>query len=321
MTLRFFMTGIAALTLTACSNASNTAETITEAAETAVTTEQNGQDITTTVAKTLQPDTEQVKAPSLEDILNAQDDAYKARYGARNPQATLEYVGIEPGMSVAEVLPGGGWYTKLLLPYLGEKGEIIGVDYDLNMWKKFEGFATPEFLEKRKSWAQTWSKDASEWRKEGDATIKATSFGSIPKDMKNTIDVIFIVRALHHLNRFDQAHWDSFIKDSKAILKPGGHIAIVQHRGPEGNDDVWANGDNGYLKQSYVIEQMQKAGFELAKEPSEINANPKDQPNNEDMIWRLPPTLGTSRNDPELKAKMEAIGETDRMTLLFRVAK
>jgi predicted methyltransferase len=36
------------------------------------------------------------------------------------------------------------------------------------------------------------------------------------------------------------------------------------------------------------------------------------------MVWRLPPTLATSGNDAALKAKMQAIGESDRMTLKFR---
>jgi predicted methyltransferase len=50
----------------------------------------------------------------------------------------------------------------------------------------------------------------------------------------------------------------------------------------------------------------------------EINANPKDKPSDSDMVWRLPPTLATSKDNPELKAQMEAIGETDRMTLQFK---
>jgi len=66
-----------------------------------------------------------------------------------------------------------------------------------------------------------------------------------------------------------------------------------------------------------VIAAFQKAGFELV-EASEINANPKDQPTESDVVWRLPPTLATSKDNPELKAQMEAIGETDRMTLKFR---
>ncbi|NLG75036.1 MAG: methyltransferase, partial [Xanthomonadaceae bacterium] len=76
-------------------------------------------------------------------------------------------------------------------------------------------------------------------------------------------------------------------------------------------------GDAGYVKQSAVVAAFEKAGFELIGS-SEINANPKDQPTEEDVVWRLPPTLATSRDDPELRKQMEAIGESDRMTLKFR---
>jgi predicted methyltransferase len=51
---------------------------------------------------------------------------------------------------------------------------------------------------------------------------------------------------------------------------------------------------------------------------SEINANPKDQPTEQDVVWRLPPTFAMSKDKPEHKAQMEAIGESDRMTLKFK---
>jgi predicted methyltransferase len=51
---------------------------------------------------------------------------------------------------------------------------------------------------------------------------------------------------------------------------------------------------------------------------SDINANDKDQPSGDDIVWRLPPTYGTSGDDEELKAKYAAIGESNRMTLKFR---
>jgi predicted methyltransferase len=51
---------------------------------------------------------------------------------------------------------------------------------------------------------------------------------------------------------------------------------------------------------------------------SEINANPADRPAVEEFVWRLPPTLATSRENEELKAQMIAIGESDRMTLKFK---
>ena len=101
------------------------------------------------------------------------------------------------------------------------------------------------------------------------------------------------------------------------ILKPGGVVGVVQHRAAESADDGWANGDNGYVKQSRIISVFESAGFELV-ETSEINVNPRDQPTQEEFVWRLPPTLGTSQEDEELRAEMEAIGESDRMTLKFR---
>ena len=71
------------------------------------------------------------------------------------------------------------------------------------------------------------------------------------------------------------------------------------------------------MKQSAVIAAFEKAGFQLV-EKSELNANPKDQPSEADIVWRLSPTLATSKDNPELQAQMKAIGETDRMTLKFK---
>ena len=59
-------------------------------------------------------------------VLAAQPDEAKARYEYRHPQETIEFFGIEPGMTVVEGLPGGGWYSKILLPYLGSDGHLVG---------------------------------------------------------------------------------------------------------------------------------------------------------------------------------------------------
>ncbi|MEM9670256.1 MAG: methyltransferase domain-containing protein [Pseudomonadota bacterium] len=258
-------------------------------------------------------------ATLLSGILDAQAEENQARFDDRNPAETLEFFGIAPGMTVAEILPGGGWYTKILLPYLGDEGALIGIDYSIDMWSKFGGFATPEFLEAKETWAETWTEGALEWRGDTEAGVSALVFGSRDPATDGTVDAVLMIRALHHLNRFntdEKNYMDEALADIHALLKPGGTFAIVQHRGPEENDDEWAKGDNGYMKQSAVIAMVEAAGFELAAE-SEINANPKDVPTNEEFVWRLPPSLGTSEDDPELKAQMEAIGETDRMTLKF----
>jgi predicted methyltransferase len=67
----------------------------------------------------------------------------------------------------------------------------------------------------------------------------------------------------------------------------------------------------------FLVSRMEAAGFEFVAE-SAINANEKDQPTDSDIVWRLPPSLATSRENPELRAEMVALGESNRMTLKFR---
>ncbi|WP_306252890.1 class I SAM-dependent methyltransferase [Parvularcula sp. IMCC14364] len=313
--MKYLMLGAAALALTACAAENKEAEAaVEEAAETVVETVEVAAPEPATSGITVAP-----KERQLELILAAQPEEVQARYDARNPYETLLFLGIEPGMNVAEILPGGGWYSKLLLPYLGEKGTLHGVDYDIEMWPLFGGFATEEFLEARKTWAETWSAQAEEWRSPASASLNAFTISTAPAEAAGTLDAVLMVRAYHHFNRFEDqgGYATAALEEIMTLLKPGGIVGVVQHRAPEGNSDEWANGDNGYVKQSEVIADFEAAGFELV-EASEINANPKDQPTEEDMVWRLPPTLGTSGEDEELRAQMMEIGETDRMTLKFR---
>jgi predicted methyltransferase len=107
------------------------------------------------------------------------------------------------------------------------------------------------------------------------------------------------------------------LEDAYNVLKPGGVLGVVQHHARDDMSDEWANGSHGYMKKQFVIDRVVAAGFELVAE-SDINANDKDQPSHDDIVWRLPPTYATSRDNEELKATYAAIGESNRMTLKFR---
>ena len=253
-------------------------------------------------------------------VLAAQPDDVKARYEYRHPQETIEFFGIEPGMTVVEGLPGGGWYTKILLPYLGSAGHLIGANYPLDLYENF-AFATEEFMAEMSQWLETWPADAEEWRGDDGATIGAFWFGSMPEEMQGTADVVFFVRMLHNTWRFQSEgkgdYLDVALNDAYKALKPGGILGVVQHHARDDVSDEWANGSHGYMKKQFVIDRVVAAGFEFVAE-SDINANDKDQPSDDDIVWRLPPTYATSREDPELKAKLQAVGESNRMTLKFR---
>ncbi len=250
----------------------------------------------------------------LDAILAAQPDEAKARYEFRNPKETLEFFGLAPDMAVAETLPGGGWYTKILLPYVAEKGQYYGVNYSADMASNFNGI-TEERLDRFRKFPETFPARAAEWV-DGDAKIGAWSMGGAPEKLRGKLDAVLFIRSMHNLNRFEDGKYlEEALADAFKVLKPGGMVGVVQHRAPEDNSDDWANGSNGYLKQSNVIAKVEAAGFELV-ETSEINANPKDKPTEEDFVWRLLPTLGGS--DEAVKEKNRAIGESDRMTLKFR---
>ena len=261
---------------------------------------------------------EMTSAEKLAAVLAAQPDEVQARYGARNPAETLAFFGVEPGMVVAEALPGGGWYSKILLPYLGEEGVLVGAHYPDAIWGMF-GFGD-EWTAQRVEGTENWPTQAAEWEIEDGAEIKSVRLTMMPEEAAGKLDAVLFIRALHNLNRFSAGDTD-YMSDTLAeaynVLKPGGIVGVVQHQAPESNDDAWADGSNGYLKKSAVVAAFEAAGFEFVG-ASDVNANAADVPSNEEFVWRLPPTLaGTEEGTPE-RAAYEAVGESNRMTLKFR---
>ncbi|MBK89366.1 MAG: methyltransferase [Gammaproteobacteria bacterium] len=258
----------------------------------------------------------QATPSDLAGILAAQPADVIARYTYRNPAQTLEFFGIKPGMTVVEALPGGGWYSKLLMPFLGSDGELIGANYPSGMYKLF-GYSDDR-MAKVATWATDWPETAKTWVEGDTANVSAFVLGDLAEQQKGTADAVLLIRALHNLARFEDQHGylNSALQDAFEVLKPGGIVGIVQHAAPSDADDNWANGSKGYLKQAFVIEKMQAAGFEFVA-ASDINANPLDVPGADDVVWRLPPTLSGSKDDEEKAAAMQAIGESNRMTLKF----
>jgi predicted methyltransferase len=280
---------------------------------------------TETASKAAESPAVQPAAPAVQDnseilatALAAQPEDVQARYTYRHPQETLEFFGIEPGMTVYETLPGGGWYSKVLLTYLGSEGHLIGADYAADMYPLF-GFFSEDVLASKTTWVETWTAEAEAWRNDDSASVSAFQMGSMPAQMQGTADAAVVIRTLHNLARFepDGGYLTKALGDLFNILKPGGIVGVVQHQARDEMPDEWANGAMGYLKDDFVIARMTEAGFEFAGQ-SEINFNAKDQPGEEDFVWRLPPSLATSKDNAELKAAMLEIGESNRMTLKFR---
>lgn len=140
-------------------------------------------------------------------------------------------------------------------------------------------------------------------------------------------DMIVVARAFHNWRRSDPQRTGPYLEVFFRALKPGGVLAVEQHREAEGlNAEVTSL--FGYVPESYVIHAAQAAGFVLEAR-SELNANARDDRDHPYGVWTLPPTRvsaprpGNDRDRPTPltaaeRAEYDAIGESDRMTLRFR---
>jgi len=256
-------------------------------------------------------------AAKLDAILTAQPEKAKARYQFRHPKETLEFFGVAPGMTVADTLPGA-YYSSILLPYLGDDGALVGVSYSIGH-RAIDSGDNKMRMDRVRNWPMTFVENAEGWRGGSKAAVSAFLFEDMPENVKGTVDVFLVVRASHHLNKYEDNgnRRTKALTDIYAALKPGGILGVIQHRSPAGNSDEWARGFKGYIKQTLYIEAIKAAGFEFVA-ASEINANPNDKPSESDFVWRLPPILAGSDEGTEKRAAMKAIGESDRMTLKFR---
>ena len=267
----------------------------------------------------LQAADETVSEAALRNAIDERSAEEKARDGVRHPYETLVFFQVEPGMTVAEALPGGGWYSNILANYLGGEGALYGINYPERMWAMFPN-ANEEWVAKRKKGTAQFPDMVSGFTDNGIETAGFT-FNTIPPELAGTVDRVLLIRALHNLNRFESKAGtrSQALAAVRSMLKDDGLVGVVQHRAPASDAESGTDGSRGYLEEADVIMSFENAGFELVA-TSDINANPNDVPGSEDIVWRLPPSLSTSKEDPELRAKMQAIGESDRMTLLFRKA-
>lgn len=256
----------------------------------------------------------EANSAKLDSILAAQPADVQARFIYRHPKETLQFFGIEPGMTVVEALPGGGWYSSIIGAYLGEKGHLIGANYPDTLWPNFT-WASESFISSRIQSTKEFATKVKEWVPNNTPNASGYTLDGMPDELSGQVDAVLYIRALHNLARFNKEHQylDNALRETHRILKLDGVVGIVQHSAPDKNLD----GSRGYLNKDELIATMAKAGFSLVAE-SDINANQNDIPAADEIVWRLPPNYSTSGDDAVKKAEFAAIGESNRMTLLFK---
>jgi predicted methyltransferase len=212
----------------------------------------------------------------------ARPQADRDRDENRLPLETLNFFGLEDDMRVLELLPGGGWYTRILGPVLAENGQLyvaIGTGNVRDNLLNQPGFAEVEVIEAGDNLRRDETIDAY--------VLDQVNFG---------VDDLDMVLTFRNLHNFDPASRKKLNEAVFESLKPGGLYGVVDHTRRHMQA---ANPENGRrIDPVLVIKEMFDAGFEF-EAYSDLHYRPDDE-----LLYEV--------------GRKTVTGNTDRFTLLFR---
>ena len=163
----------------------------------------------------------------------------KERDADRHPAASLEFWGLKPKMTILEVQPGGGWWTEILAPYArATQGEFYATAPDL---------ADPDLSENAKKGRANFE---ARWAN-ADVYGKVNLVNGGPKAAPlpaDKFDFVMLTRGMHGWVRDGSA--EANLANIFNAVKPGGVLAIEQHRAKPGQDPKVFN---GYLDEAYLL--------------------------------------------------------------------
>jgi predicted methyltransferase len=149
-------------------------------------------------------------------------DADKTRDADRKPAETLAFTGVKPGAQIAELLPGGGYFTRLFSKAVGTSGHV----YALVPAPLVNAPAdVPDFAARVKAIA------ADPNYSNVSVVVEPFSQLSVPAP----VDLVWTSQNYHDLHNFPGLDLGVFNKMVFDDLKPGGIYLILDHTAEEGS--------------------------------------------------------------------------------------
>ena len=198
-----------------------------------------------------QPEAEAVDgiAAAVADPARPAEDS--ARDADRKPAEIVAFAGVEPGARVAEIAPGGGYYTRILSRSVGPEGKIYAL--------------MPAFFANRPGGLDGINALAEQY---GNIEVVVVDYAET--ELPEPVDLVWTTENYHDLANGDIAAVNSWAFDA---LKPGGTYFVEDHSAP--GTGLSATSTIHRIDPEAVKEQVAAAGFALEAE-SDILTNPED---------------------------------------------
>jgi predicted methyltransferase len=210
------------------------------------------------------------------------DDADKKLDEGRHPAELLAFIGVKPGMHVAELGAGGGYTSELLARAVGPTGVVYGQN-------------TPAILQRfaEKPWSERLAKPVMKNVVRADREFD----DPLPKEAHDLDAVVIIL--FYHDTVWQKVDRDRMNRAVLAALKPGGEYVIVDHHARAGAG-IADTQSLHRIEEGVVKEEVAHAGFKLAAE-ADFLRNPSDT-----RDWSTSPRVAGERR-----------GTSDRFVLKF----
>jgi predicted methyltransferase len=204
--------------------------------------------------------------------------ADKARDSARKPAQVVAFAGVKPGDVVAELLPGGGYYTRILAGTVGPQGHVYAV--------------VPPAFAQRPGGLDSLNALAQQY---GNITVVTADLADL--SLPAPADLVWTTENYHDLHNGPSANVAGVNAAVFQALKPGGIYFVEDHSAAPGSGTS-ATQTLHRIDPAAVKTEVEAAGFTFDAESS-VLANPAD-----------PKTVGV--RDPSLQ------GGTDKFAIRFR---
>lgn len=186
-----------------------------------------------------------VSAPPAPDFAAAVADPLRpaadiARDADRKPGELMQFAGIRPGMNIAELAPGGGYFTRLLTSAVGPSGRVYAIS----------GRASPALEELA--------------TKRPNLSVTIAQPGTIP--VTEPVDVVWTTLNYHDFKNNKTATGGDLAQALNAeafrVLKPGGVYLVVDHEAAAGAGATQTSTLHR-IEDTVVRGEVEAAGFKL----------------------------------------------------------